>query len=295
MLLSSAIGGGVAYWELGEPREIISAAVNNSRWPQSTPAMRAPGRLRVLFIGNSFTFYNGGQALILEQLSRSAKKQPPCVFDQVCVFGATLTQLWDHSPAVPMIRQGYWDYVVLQDYSLAAMKYRNEMEVYGAKYCNEIRLVGGQPIFFMTWARKNDPETQAEIAGAYTAVAAQNHAPVSPVGLAWAAALHGRPTLALHMKDRRHPTPAGSYLSACVFYSVLFHESPHGLTRRISEGANVYISLSQSDATFLQDVAWKTVVDAGRLASTRPIAHPTTSPTTAPLFTQAQPGIDAAR
>ncbi len=45
-------------------------------------------------------------------------------------------------------------------------------------------------------------------ARAYTAPGLANQAPVAPVGLAWEAALKGRPTLTLHMKDHRHPTPA---------------------------------------------------------------------------------------
>jgi hypothetical protein len=275
VLVLGALAGAAVWWnDSGPANERVTAKANASRWPQSTLAMRSPGRLRVLFIGNSFTFYNGGQALILEQLSRSAKKTPPPVFDQVCVFGATWEELWRYSKAVPMIRQGGWDYVILQDYSLAAVKYRDEMDQYGRMWSKEIRAVGGTPIFFMTWARKDYPDMLPQIAGAYTAVASANHAPVAPVGLAWAAALHGRPTLGLHMKDRRHPTPAGSYLTACVFYSMLFHESPHGLTRRISEGSNVYISLSASDATYLQDVAWKTVLAEGKLASTRPTTRP---------------------
>ncbi len=297
LLSACLVTVGAVWWEeTGSSREMISGTTNNSRWPQSKPAMRTPGRLRVLFIGNSFTFYNGGQALILEQLARSAKKMPPPVFDQVCVFGATLEQLWQHSQALPMIRQGSWDYVVLQDYSLAAVKYREEMALYGGMYSKEIQAIGARPIFFMTWARKDYPDMQDQIAGAYTAVAAANHAPVAPVGLAWEAALKGRPTLTLHMKDHRHPTPAGSYLNACVFYSVLFHESPHGLTHRISEGSNVYISLSNSDATYLQDVAWKTVQAAGQLASTRPAMRPTaTGPTTEPLITHVKPSMGAVK
>jgi hypothetical protein len=209
-------------------------------------------------------------------LARSAKKTPAPVFDQICVYGATLAQLWDHSQALPMIRQGNWDYVVLQDYSLAAIKYQHEMSEYGGLFSNEIRAQGARPIFFMTWARKDTPGVQGLIANAYTSLATANQGTLAPVGLAWAAALNGRPTLALHMKDHRHPTPAGSYLTACVFYSVLFHQSPHGLTARIVEGNNVYISLNPDDAVYLQDVAWKTVQQAGPAAATQPATQPAT-------------------
>jgi len=38
------------------------------------------------------------------------------------------------------------------------------------------------------------------------------------------------PQLDLWQDDGSHPTEQGTYLAACVFYSVIFHQSPEGLT-----------------------------------------------------------------
>jgi hypothetical protein len=38
------------------------------------------------------------------------------------------------------------------------------------------------------------------------------------------------PALDLWQEDGSHPTQTGTYLAACVFYAVIFHESPEGLT-----------------------------------------------------------------
>lgn len=54
------------------------------------------------------------------------------------------------------------------------------------------------------------------------------HAAVAPVGLAWEHALTRRPQLDLWAGDGTHPSRAGSYLAACVFYSVLTRRSPVG-------------------------------------------------------------------
>ncbi len=257
-------------------------------YPYSTAATRPPGRLRVLFLGNSFTQFNGGVALTLRELAASAGKEPPPVFDQVTRFGATWAELWGQTAAVETIRQGNWDYVVLQDYSRAATLYRSEMDQYGHTFANEIRAAGAQPIYFMTWARQDEPKTQRLITGAYATVAAANHAAVAPVGVAWAASLHGRPRLTLHIPDKKHPTPAGTYLTGCVFYAVLYGQSPHGLTPRVADGTTAYIDLPEADATYLQDVAWATVKGAGRSASTRPAAtRPATAPTSAPTVPRA--------
>jgi hypothetical protein len=244
-----------------------------SRFPMSTPAMRAPGRMRVLFLGNSLTEYNGGLALIMEQLATSAGIKPVPVFDEVTRFGATWAQLWDVTRAREMIRQGSWDFVVLQDYSTAPTIYRSEMDFYGRRFSQEARAVGARPVFFMTWPHDDQIFLQNRIAGAYIRVAQANDGIVAPVGYAWQYVLIDRPDIVLYDSrehPRKHPTPAGSYLAACVFYSIFFHHSPHGLTGRIVEGTNVFVDLPAAEALYLQDAAWKTVADMGALAATRP-------------------------
>jgi hypothetical protein len=275
-------GAGLVVYYLADPGRRQLLISTGPTYPYSTPAERTPDRLRVLFLGNSFTQFNGGIAFALRQLTASAHKTPAPVFDQVTKFGATWAELWSQTTAREEIRQGNWDYVVLQDYSRAAMIYRTEMDQYGKIFSTEIRSAGAKPLFFMTWARKDEPKTQRLITGAYAAVAAANHATVVPAGVAWEASLHGRPRLTLHMADKKHPTPAGTYLNACVFYAVLYHESPHGLTGQISDGTTVYISLDAADATYLQDVAWATVRQVGRVAATRATTRPASRPTTAP-------------
>jgi hypothetical protein len=268
------VGFGIAWVEY--PHKTLPVPIP-SRFPQSTIAMRSPGRLRVLFLGNSLTEYNGGLALTMEQLAVSAGKKPVPVFDELTKFGATWAQLWDVTHALDEIRQGGWDYIVLQDYSTAAMTYRSEMDVYGRRFSQEAKAVGARPVFFMTWPHANALDTAQKIAGAYIAVANQNHGIVAPVANAWMKVLREHPYLPLfdpRDNPKKHPTPAGTYLTACVFYSIFFHESPHGLTGRVVEGTNVYINLSPTAATILQDAAWSAVQQMGALAATRPTTAP---------------------
>ena len=81
----------------------------------------------------------------------------------------------------------------------------------------------------MTWAREHARRTQQAITDAYTSIGRELGATVVPVGLAWQTFPPQHRPPALHDKDRSHPTLAGSYLAACVFYSVLFGESPEGI------------------------------------------------------------------
>ena len=247
-----------------------------NRWPQSTIAQRTAGRLRVLYLGNSFTQYNGGQALILQRLVESAGIEPRPVIDQVTRFGATWKDLWDRTKGQDEVRQGGWDFVVLQDYSTASFEYRTEMADYGSRWATEVRKVGAKPLYFMTWAYMDAPDAQPLIAASYATVGRANHATVCPVGLAWATTLRRRPDLILHYgTDHKHPTPTGSYLTGCVFYSLFLHRSPHGLTGHVQDGGTVYVDLPPETAAFLQDVAWETV---------RAYVQPSTGPAaTAPM------------
>ena len=72
---------------------------------------------------------------------------------------------------------------------------------------------------------------------------------VVPVGLAWEQIRKQRSVAYLY-SDGKHPSLHGTYLAACVFYAVLFDESPIGI---------VYTAgLSEVDAGYLQRIAWQT-------------------------------------
>ena len=72
-----------------------------------------------------------------------------------------------------------------------------------------------------------------------------------PVGLAWQQAHRLEPGLQLWQDDGHHPTTAGSYLGACVFYNVLVGRSP--------VGDPFTAGLDADEARFLQGVAAETV------------------------------------
>ncbi|MEO8450679.1 MAG: hypothetical protein ABI647_12845, partial [Gemmatimonadota bacterium] len=55
-----------------------------------------------------------------------------------------------------------------------------------------------------------------------------------PAAAAWDSSRRRIPDLPLYIQDGSHPTPAGSYLAALVFYSTLTGRSPIGLPRRLT-------------------------------------------------------------
>jgi hypothetical protein len=136
---------------------------------------------------------------------------------------------WNKGEAREAIAAARYDYVVLQEQSTLPVKNSARMRENILLFDEVIKASGARTALYMTWARQHEPENQQTIADAYTSVGSEIGATVVPVGRAWQRFLSEHASPALHDKDRSHPTPAGSYLAACVFYSVLFGESPEGI------------------------------------------------------------------
>jgi len=201
-------------------------------------------RTRVLFIGNSFTFYNGG---IDAELSRL---DPSCVTSSVTAGGATLQQQWQTGQALQAIRSGHWDYVVLQEQSQTPVIAQPLFRDYAARFDQAIRASGAATVLLMTWQRPDSAAegvTTANLAAAYRSVAAQLGARVAPAGEAFAEALLERPGLLLDNPDG-HPTVEGTYLAACVVYDTVLRRSPVGV-------AYADQGISPDERLFLQRVA----------------------------------------
>ena len=128
----------------------------------------------------------------------------------------------------------------------------------------EIAQTGARAVFYMTWGHRDGfPDEghadfaamQTQLAAGYTAIADELDAKLAPVGLAWQSALAQDPHLDLWKADGIHPTRTSSYLTACVFYAVIFEENPQGLA--------YYGGLPEEQAQFLQRVAAATVLNEG--------------------------------
>ena len=122
---------------------------------------------------------------------------------------------------------------------------------YAAKHSATVRKYGAEPVFFMSWAYSDKPEMTEQLAAAYTKAGADNKAKVVPAGLAFARSIAKRPELNLYEADKRHPSLMGTYLAACTVLASVYGPSPVG--NRYTAG------LPADVAAHLQAVAWETV------------------------------------
>ena len=215
---------------------------------------KATSPRRILFIGNSFTNRNDVPGLLT---GLGAGAAPPIAIetDRVIANGRALKTHWERGLALEAIRGSAWDDVVLQEQSTLPLKNRQRMHEYVTLFDAEIRRSGARTVLYMTWARRHEFERQAELSEAYTSIGRKLGAVVAPVGLAWQRAMQSHPEIDLYDKDNSHPSTAGSYLAACVFFATLFEKPP-----QVLPGGDVRAKeLPVRAAETLGAIAWKTV------------------------------------
>jgi hypothetical protein len=234
------------------------------------PCINAQDTLRVLFVGNSYTYSNNLPELFTG-LAASAGR--PVLTAMNAPGGYTLEQHAGNPATIALINQGTWNYIMLQEQSqYPTIPYYRLNSFYPAARALDSLIVinGAQTVFFMTWGRKhggqqmingyysypfvNFFQMQDTLAAAYTEISQELEALLSPVGNAWAQAVILDSTIDLWQSDGSHPTLQGSYLAACTFYATSFNSNPMGLA--YTGG------LTLEQAAFLQYAAWTIVLHA---------------------------------
>lgn len=182
------------------------------------------GPLKVLFIGNSYTYVNDLPATLTRLAAENGKTG--LQVKAVALPGATLQAHWEQGDAKKALQSQRWDFVVLQEQSMLPTVEPETMYRYGRLFDGEVKKSGAKTVLFVTWARAGNPKMQDSLNAAYLHLAKELGARVAPVGPAWQIALKADPALQLHDSDGSHPTPAGTYLGALVFYSVFYGKEP---------------------------------------------------------------------
>jgi len=219
---------------------------------------------KVLWIGNSYTGVNN-LPLLTYNLALSAGDT--IIYDSNTPGGMTFNGHSTNAATLQKIGSGSWDNVVLQaqsqEPSFSPAQVASQTIPFARKLDSLIHLSSpcAETVFYMTWGRKYGDASNCanyppictfegmtnRLRSSYKLMADENEALIAPVGMAWKRAWETDSSINLWSSDNSHPSLAGSYLAACVFYSTIFRKTPVGL--------NYNAGLSGPNAAFLQEVA----------------------------------------
>ncbi len=188
---------------------------------------------RVLFIGNSHTYFN----------------DMPYIFAKICRRSGVdveVTMLthggkgWDFHVDEPEIlfniKYGNYDAVVLQ-HSAHPMGDLEIMRACGEKLITWVKEAGARPILYMTWTTKADgQEAQPVMSGAYRTLAERMQCELAPVGEVWWKYHELTPETELYAGDGQHASAAGSAAAAYVIASVYLGKEPEMAEDELMQG-----------------------------------------------------------
>lgn len=232
---SASVGDAlVADASLPDDARVVDAGVLDATAPDAA----GPPPRRVLFIGNSYTRFNDLPSVVAAVTPASADGRALEV-EAVIVDGATLWEQWTTTGARARVESGDFDVVVLQGQSTEPIRdARGDSTGFYFAAQDFIQAAvdhGAQPVFFVTWARRaghpdyallrlGDPDTMTrELESGYWGGAGwlATSASYAHVGLAFQIALAELPEVELYADDGSHPSPAGSFLAACVLSEMI--------------------------------------------------------------------------
>lgn len=215
----------------------------------------------ILFIGNSYTYYNDMPTKIFEQIANSVGVKVKV--DSITKGG---WWLWDHANSDDEMgkivdgafKKTKYDYVILQDQSTLPIDDPGCFYDGVRNICEKVRANGATPILYCTWGRKTGSETLAnrglthesmtwKLAAGYTAIAKELNIDVAYVGLSFTDVYTNYPTLTnLYADDLTHPSYSGSYLATLTIFTEITNIDPEEITYNGSLTGNIVSVLKQA-------------------------------------------------
>ena len=249
---------------------LLALALGGCAAPVAAPAKPAAPTKTVLWVGNSFFYYNNsmhGHVGRLLAAANPGEKGYRATSATISGSGINWHDVEAHfkpggvgsysfdgnNNVVFNTFEKPFDVAIIMDCSQCPIhpQLSKIFFEYAARHSVTTRKYGAEPVFFMSWAYSDKPEMTEQLAAAYTKAGADNKAKVVPAGLAFARSIAKRPELNLYEADKRHPSLMGTYLAACTVLASVYGPSPVG---------NLYTAGLPADvAAHLQAVASETV------------------------------------
>ncbi len=218
--------------------------------------------LDVLFVGNSLTGYNNMPDIVAKFAEMNGKN---IIVEQFIRYGQYLRGFYSEQSLEDIIRERKWDYIFFQSDDLVAFDQYYHYEKDSMSYLKNIVLHNNPDtkiFYLMVWPINGGTsfdgidytyeEHYNVIVSGMQKLATDIPCEIAPIGCAWNAVTPITLRNSLYDSDRAHPSLRGSYLSACVYYAILFKEK-----MRIT---NYYCGIEEDVALYLQNIGTSTVL-----------------------------------
>jgi len=234
----------------------------------------AQDSIKVLFIGNSYTYFENMPDLFSNIADSAGYKVKIQMYAPGGVSVGDIsqgTQAHMNNPAVyENIRSDKWDYVVLQDnqgrfvldyghFPSSSLVIQGHLQIRDSVLKNN---PCAKLVWFAGWGTKNGMppygnsgiEMIDRIAANYLFLNDTAHQIIAPIGGAWKRIILTNPAYDLFSPDEMHPSLFGAFLTASVIYTAIFRDNP------LYSTANGGLSAAIADSIKLS--AWQTLTDS---------------------------------
>ena len=184
----------------------------------ATPA-QVRGGVRVLFIGNSFTYWNDLPRTIAD-LAQSVN-EPPLVYLEIAKPDYSLEDHW-FEKIDEVINQGNWNLVVMQQGPSSTPGGRKNLRHWTARYDGLIKAAGARSALYQVWSPYRYRKGFTGARESYRQAALDVSGMFIPAGEAWRTAWFADSSHDLYGPDGIHPSRLGTYLVALVHFELIY-------------------------------------------------------------------------
>jgi len=172
--------------------------------------------MKLLFIGNSHTYYNDMPAMVLKLIENTGERSHVTMLTR---GGVSLLFHSEEHETRFNIRHGSYDVVIAQD---RVSEFDPAQFVTGAGRLLRMTAEAGVPlVFYMPWAPRDHRERQQAMTDAYSAFCRNNRCAWAPVGEVFSYLLAKESGEKFYCDDGAHANVAGSYAAAAtLFYAI---------------------------------------------------------------------------
>ena len=176
--------------------------------------------MKVLFIGNSHTYFNDMPAVFSAFWETNTGEKP-----DVTMLAYSYRDLAWHGSEYFALRfnilYGSYDFCIIQQ---QAHPFPGKEKTLAGllpilKLCAD---AGVKPILVATWVEKRFPELQEPVNRAYFEISESTGCTLAPAGPIWETVLREHPEADLFWTDGEHASPEGDYLLAMTVFRTIF-------------------------------------------------------------------------